>query len=421
VHRNWAGNLTYGAGDLVRPTTLEQLAEAVAGPGQVRALGSRHSFNDVADTDGVLVQVDALDDGRPAVDVLDADGVQTGVVSVNAGMRHGEVSRALHATGRGLGNLASLPHISVAGAVATATHGSGDANQSLASAVVGLEVMTPEGELRRLTRADDPDVFPGAVVSLGALGVVTRLELATVPTYSVRQDVAGGLPWDDYLERFDEITSAAYSVSAFTSWDEPEVRHVWFKQVVGPDGGRSPDVSGLRWSPVPVHPLPGVDPAACTEQLGVPGPWHERLSHFRLEHTPSSGDEVQSEYLLPRRNAAAAIEAMRRLGPRIAPLLATSEIRTVAPDDLWLSPFDEPSVGLHFTWLPREAEVRQVLPAVEDALLPLGARPHWGKVCVIDGPELAALYPRFDDFRKLAHTFDPDGRLRGGLVGRLLG
>ncbi|WP_166844631.1 FAD-binding protein [Isoptericola sp. BMS4] len=420
MHRNWAGNLTYAAGDLVRPTSLEQLAEALTGTGRVRALGSRHSFNDVADTDGVHVQVDALDDGRPAVDVLDADGAQTGVVSVNAGLRHGEVSRALHATGRGLANLASLPHISVAGAVATATHGSGDRNQSLASAVVGLELMTPSGELRRLTRAEHPDVFPGAVVSLGALGVVTRLELATVPTYSVRQDVAADLPWDTFLESFDELTSAAYSVSAFTSWDEPAVRHVWFKQVVGLDGGAPPELPGLRWSAVPVHPLPGVDPSACTEQLGVPGPWHERLSHFRLEHTPSAGDELQSEYLLPRRNVAAAVEAMRRLGPRVAPLLATSEIRTIAPDDLWLSPFDEPSVGLHFTWLPREAEVRAVLPAMEEALLPLGARPHWGKVCDVDGPELAALFPRFDDFRKLALTFDPDGRLHGGLVGRLL-
>ncbi|MGH3585439.1 MAG: D-arabinono-1,4-lactone oxidase, partial [Pseudonocardia sp.] len=372
------------------------------------------------------VQVDALDDGRPAVDPVPVDGGPEGeVVSVNAGLRYGEVSRALHATGRALGNLASLPHISVAGAVATATHGSGDANPSLASAVEGLEIMTPGGELRRITRASDPDVFAGTVVSLGALGIVTRVELRTVPAFSVRQDVAADVPWDTYLASFDAVTSAAYSVSAFTSWDEPAVRHVWFKSVAGPDGGRRPEVRGLapqllRWSDVAVHPLPGVDPSACTEQLGVPGSWNERLSHFRLEFTPSAGDEVQSEYLLPRRNAVAAIEAMRRLGPQVAPLLQTSEIRTIAADDLWLSPFDEPSVGFHFTWLPREGEVRAVLPAVEAALLPLGARPHWGKVSVLAPQDMAALYPRFDDFRELAGRFDPEGRLRGGLVGRLL-
>lgn len=424
MHRNWAGNLTYSARSVVRPATLEELADVLTSGGPVRALGSRHSFNDVADTDGVHVQVDGLDDGRPAVEPLTpAHGDEGDVVSVNAGLRYGEVSRALHAAGRALGNLASLPHISVAGAVATATHGSGDQNQSLASAVEGLEIMTPGGELRRITRESDPDTFPGTVVSLGALGVVTRVELRTVPTYVVRQDVAADVPWDTFVASFDAITSAAYSVSAFTSWDEPAVRHVWFKSVARADRpqvrGLDPDF--LRWSDVPVHPLPGVDPSACTEQLGVDGPWHERLSHFRLEFTPSNGDEVQSEYLLPRRNAAGAIEAMRRLGPTVAPLLQTSEIRTVAADDLWLSPFDEPSVALHFTWVPREDEVRAVLPAVEAALVPLGARPHWGKVTALDAGTTAGLFPRFDDFRRLAERFDPDGRLHGGLVRRLLG
>ncbi|CAM3431360.1 FAD-binding protein [Isoptericola cucumis] len=420
MHQNWAGNLTYSAREIVRPTSLEQLADVVTAADHVRALGSRHSFNDVADTPGVHVQVDVLDDGRPAVDLLDQDGAENGIVSVNAGLRYGEVSRGLHATGRALGNMASLPHISVAGAVATATHGSGDANQSLSGAVVGLEIMSPGGELRRITRAEHPDVFAGTVVSLGALGVVTRVELTTVPTFSVRQDVAQELPWDDYLDNFDAIMSAAYSVSAFTRWDDPAVRDIWFKSKAGSDGGRVPEVPGARWATTPVHPLPGVDPSACTEQLGVAGPWHERLSHFRLEFTPSAGDEVQSEYLLPRRNVVAAVEAMRRLGPKVAPLLATSEIRTVAGDDLWLSPFDEPSVGFHFTWLPREADVRAVLPDVEAALLPLGARPHWGKVSTVDPRDMAALYPRFGDFRALADRFDPEGRLRGGFVGRLL-
>ncbi|WP_402469567.1 FAD-binding protein [Isoptericola aurantiacus] len=416
--RNWAGNLVYGARDLARPRTLEELADVLTAPGPVRALGSTHSFNDLADTSGTHVQVDGLDDGRPVVDLDPA----TGVVSVNAGQRYGELARALSAEGRGLGNLASLPHISVAGAVATATHGSGDANRSLASAVVGLEIMTTAGELRRVTRDSDPEAFAGTVVSLGALGVVTRVELDTVPAFAVRQDVALDVGWDAVLGDLDAVTGAAYSVSLFTGWAEPAVRQVWFKSVVPDGAGTRPEpVAGLRWAAQDVHPLPGVDAAACTAQCGAVGPWHDRLSHFRLDFTPSAGDELQSEYLVPRRRAVEAIEAVRALAPRVAPLLQTTEIRTVAADDLWLSPFDEDSVGLHFTWLPRGDDVAAVLPAIEDALLPLGARPHWGKVFAIDAAELGALYPRFADFRALAERFDPEGRLHGGYLARLLG
>ncbi|MDO8150132.1 D-arabinono-1,4-lactone oxidase [Isoptericola sp. b408] len=416
--RNWAGNIDYAARDLVRPTSLEELADRLVVGGPVRALGSRHSFNDLADTTGTHVQVDRLDDGRPAVD-LDPG---TGVVSVNAGMRYGEVSQVLYAHGRALTQLASLPHLSVAGAVATATHGSGDTNRSLAGAVVALELMTTAGELRRITRETDPEVFAGTVVSLGVLGIVTRIELTTVPAFQVRQDVALDLSWDAVLDRFDDVTGSAYSVSLFTRWDEPTIRTAWFKSVVSEGRGHRPDaLPDLHWAEHDVHPVPGVDPGACTAQHGVPGPSHERLSHFRLDHTPSVGEELQSEYLLPRKHAVKAVEAMRGLGSVVAPLLMTGEVRTVAADDLWLSPFAEDSIGLHFTWLPRAPEVARVLPLIEETLAPFGARPHWGKVFTADPVAVRAAYPRFDEFRVLADRLDPEGRLRGGYVARLLG
>ena len=410
--QNWAGNLTYAAREVARPATLDELADVLRRADRVRALGSRHSFNDVADTPGVHVAVDALDDGRPPVVVDPA----TGVAEVAGGLRYGDVAGVLHAQGRALRTMASLPHISVAGAVATATHGSGDTTGSLASAVVGLELMTSDGERARLGRGDAD--FAGAVVSLGALGVVTRVALETVPAYDVRQEVALDVPWDTLLERFDGVTAAAHSVSVFTSWAEPTVRQVWFKRTVA-DGEASPDPFGGRWATEPVHPLPGIDPAACTPQLGVPGPWHERLSHFRLEFTPSAGDELQSEYLLPRRNAVAAIEAMRALAPRVAPLLQTTELRTIAADDQWLSPFPEDSMAVHFTWLPRD-EVAAVLPDVEAALLPLGARPHWGKLFAVGLRDVGATYPRLGDFRRLTERLDPAGKLRGPFLERLL-
>lgn len=414
--KNWAANLTYSSERIERPRTLAELAGIVAGEPRVRALGSRHSFCDVADTTGVHVQLDQLDDGRPSLEV----DPETGVASARAGLRYGEVAAGLHAKGRALGAMASLPHISVAGAVATGTHGSGDETRSLAGDVVGVELMTTSGEVLLLRRGDAD--FPGSVVALGALGIVTRVELATVPTFDVRQDVFTDLPWDALFENLDAVMGSAYSVSIFTSWFEPSVRMVWCKSEVS-TGGEAPTLLvelGATPATEPMHPLPNVAAVACTEQGGVPGPWFERLPHFRLDFTPSLGEELQSEYLLPRAAGPDAVRALRALGDRIGPLLLTSEIRTIAGDDQWLSTTPEDSIAFHFTWKQDWPAVRAVLPELEAALLPLGARPHWGKLFTVPVADLPGLYPRFEDFAELAARLDPTGKFRGGYVEKLL-
>ncbi|WP_423462824.1 FAD-binding protein [Promicromonospora sp. MS192] len=415
--KNWAANLTYSSARIERPRTLAELAGIVAGEPRVRALGSRHSFCDVADTTGVHVQLDQLDDGRAPLVVDPA----TGVASVRAGLRYGELAPELHARGRALAAMASLPHISVAGAVATGTHGSGDGTRSLAGDVVGVELLTADGEVRTLRRGDQD--FPGSAVALGALGVVTRVELATVPAFDVRQDVLTGLSWDALTENLDAVMGSAYSVSVFTSWFEPDVRMVWCKSRVDDGVGAAPALlTELGAAPATraMHPLPDVAAVACTEQGGVPGPWFERLPHFRLDFMPSLGEELQSEYLLPRTAGADAVRAVRALGDRIGPLLLTSEIRTVAGDDQWLSTTPEDSLALHFTWRQDWPAVREVLPELEAALLPLGARPHWGKLFTVPVAELPGLYARFDDFAALAARLDPEGVFRGGYVEKLL-
>ncbi|HEV6952268.1 MAG TPA: FAD-binding protein [Promicromonospora sp.] len=415
--KNWAANITYSSVRVERPRTVAELAGIVAGEPRVRALGSRHSFSDVADTTGVHVQLDRLDDGRPSLEVDPA----TGVASVRAGLRYGELAPALHAEGRALAAMASLPHISVAGAVATGTHGSGDGTRSLAGDVVGVELVTAAGETLTLRRGDAD--FPGAVVALGALGVVTRVELATAPAFDVRQDVFTGLSWDALVDNLDAVMGSAYSVSVFTSWYEPDVRLVWCKSRVEDGVGAPPTLPvELGASPATraMHPLPDVAAVACTEQGGVPGPWFERLPHFRLDFTPSLGEELQSEYLLPRAAGPDAVRAVRALGDRVGPLLLTSEIRTVAGDDQWLSTAGEDSLALHFTWRQDWPAVRAVLPELEAALLPLGARPHWGKLFTVPVTDLPGLYPRFGDFAALAARLDPEGAFRGGYVGQLL-
>jgi xylitol oxidase len=406
----WAGNYTYGAQTVHRPGTLEELQEVVAGARHVRALGTRHCFNDLADGPEALVVLDDID---PDV-VLDTEAR---TVTVTGGVRYGALAEHLHAAGWAVHNLASLPHISVAGAVATATHGSGDRSRNLAAAVAGITYVGPGGELRTVVRGDDD--FAGSVVALGALGVAARVTLDVEPTFDVAQEVHVDLPWDAVLEHYDELTASADSVSVFTDWAGPTLRQVWRKTRVTSAYAPRADLFGGTAADSQRHMLPGIDPVNATQQLGVPGPWHERLPHFKLAFTPSNGDELQSEYLVPRRHAVGAFSALRELGGRIAPLLQISEIRTVAADDLWLSSaYGEDVVGLHLTWLPRQPEVEALLPTIEAALAPFDARPHWGKLFADVDRDLARLYPRWADFRALVARVDPDGVFRNDFVDR---
>lgn len=398
---NWAGNLTYSARELVAPATLDELRRIVASAPRVKALGSRHSFNRIADTDGVLVSTAALG-GEPELDTARA------VVRAPAGMRYGELAPWLQERGWALANLASLPHISLAGAVSTGTHGSGDRNPSLAEAVEAVEFVGADGDVHRLARGDAD--FGGAVVSLGALGVTTALELSVEPAFDVAQTVYPDAPLDRVLERYDAVTEAAYSVSLFTTWQDPDrVDQVWVKERVDRPGPGLPDELGVSPSGVPLHPLPGVSAEPCTTQGGLPGPWLARLPHFRLEFTPSAGDELQSEYLVPRAAGVAAIEALRGLAGRIAPLLQVCELRTVAADMQWLAPSSgRDSVALHFTWKPLQPEVEAFLPDLESALAPFAARPHWGKLFdTASASRLPALYPEWERFAALRNRLDP--------------
>ena len=409
---NWAQSHDFVAETLQRPADVGELRELVLAGGPIRVLGSRHSFTDLADTTGRLVSLD-----RFALDLVIDEDAQT--ASFSPGIRYGDLATQLQARGWALHNLASLPHISVAGAVATGTHGSGDRNGTLAAAVAAVEFIDGTGELVRLGR-DDAD-FDGAVVALGALGIVSRITLDIEPTFEVRQDLYTGLPWEIALDRFDEITASAYSVSLFTTWVGDAIEIAWLKSRT--DAALPPDdLFGAVRQTIDLHMIPGQPAANTTTQRGIPGPWNERLAHFKLGFTPSNGDELQTEYLVPRAAIRPALEAVRELGPRIAPLLLISELRTMAADRMWLSgAYDTDAVGIHFTWKKLPAEVRALLPDIEAALLPLGARPHWGKVFAADAAQLEPLYPRLHDFRALAARHDPDGVFRNGFLSRKVG
>ena len=409
---NWAGNYEYRATRIAAPASIDELREAIAAANTVRALGSRHSFNSLADSAELLVSTAAL----PPVVRID---VETRTITVGGGMRYGDVARTLQEAGWALHNLASLPHISIAGAVATATHGSGDRNGNLATSVRGLRILRADGELVDLRRGEPG--FDGAVVSLGALGVVVEVTLDIEPSFDVSQRLFAGLAWDAVATQFDAITSSAYSVSLFTRWDEPTVALAWVKERADAPSAIGDAFFAAPALTAPRHMIETMDVRNTTEQLGVAGPWNERLPHFRFEFTPSNGEEIQSEYLVPRARIAEAIEGVRTIAGVVAPLLLISEIRTVVSDELWLSSaYGTDVVGLHFTWVRDQAGVEAVLPALEQVLLPLGARPHWGKLFLdLDGV-VPSLYPRLDDFRTLARSFDPEGVFTNDFVARYL-
>ena len=403
--KNWAGNYTYQAQNLHEPTTVEEVQELLRKPEKQKALGSRHCFNDIADSPGNQISTRKL---NKVISLNEGENTLT----VEAGARYGDFSKELYHKGYALHNLASLPHITVAGACSTATHGSGVTNGNLATPVRSVEVIIPGGELRQIDRSH-PD-FYAIVVGLGAFGIITKVALEVEPAFDVRQDVFLELPLSRLEKDFDKIMSGGYSVSLFTNWMDQKVSEVWIKRRMDREPVELGDnFYGARAATHNIHPIIELSAESCSEQMGIPGPWYERLPHFKMDFTPSAGEELQSEYFVPREQAIDAILAIEKMREVIFPHLLISEIRTIAADSFWMSPcYEQDSVSIHFTWKPKTREVLNVLPQIEAALAPYGVKPHWGKLFTVAPEILHERCTKFADFRALANTYDPEGKFR---------
>jgi xylitol oxidase len=409
---NWAGNYTYGAAQYYQPETVEQIQELVVRSSKLKALGTRHSFNDIADSPGDLLSLEHFDH-------IVALNHEHHSVTVEAGVRYGRLARWLHEEGFALHNLASLPHISVAGACATATHGSGDRHGNLATTVSAIEMVKADGEVVVLSRRTHPGKFDGMVVGLGGLGVVTKLTLDLSPTFEMRQDVYENLPLAQLEDHFDELFASVYSVSLFTDWRSATFNQVWLKRQVPENSSVELETQlfGATLATSQLHPIASLSAENCTEQMGVCGPWYERLPHFRMDFTPSSGEELQSEYLVPRQHAFAALQAINQLRERVAPLLQISEVRTIAADNLWMSPcYKQACVSIHFTWKKDWPAVKEMLPIIEEQLAPFDARPHWGKLFTMSRTRVQSLYEKLPDFQGLLQEYDPQGKFRNAFL-----
>ena len=409
---DWAGNLEYSTDRLYAAKSFAEVQDFVKKQAKLKVLGTRHCFNNIADTKDTFLSLKPLDE------IVSLDP-QARSVTVDAGITYGQLSPLLDAKGFALHNLASLPHISVAGACSTATHGSGGKNGNLATAVSALEFVTAAGDVVKLSRQQDNNFFQGAVVGLGALGVITKITLDIQPTYQMRQYVYENLSFTAMKDHFDAIQASAYSVSLFTDWQNHLFSEVWLKSRTekGQAFNAKPEFFGAKLATKNLHPIAELSAENCTEQMGVPGPWYERLPHFRMGFTPSAGKELQSEYFVPRHHAVEAILAIERLRDQITPHLLITEIRAIAADDLWMSPcYQQPCVTIHFTWKQDWPAVSKLLPVIEKELTPFQARPHWGKLFTMSPQQLHASYKKLPQFIALTKKFDPNGKFRNDFL-----
>jgi alditol oxidase len=408
---NWSGNYHYSTNKVLQPATVAETQDAVRSVAGVRALGTRHSFNGIADSP--IAQISTLKLKDVSLDT------KASTVTVGAGIRYGDLAVLLDAKGFALHNLASLPHISVGGACATATHGSGMGNGNLATAVKAVEFVAADGSVHTLSRDRDGDRFAGSVVGLGALGVVTHLTLQIQPRFDMTQVVYRDLPFSELEHHLPEIMGAGYSVSLFTDWQNGRAGEVWIKRRVDQGGASAPPARffNATLATTKLHPILGHSAEACTDQLNTVGPWYERLPHFKLNFTPSSGQELQTEFFVPFDRGYEAIRAVETLRDVITPHLYITELRAIAADDLWMSmAYQRPSLAIHFTWKLETDAVLKLLPQIEARLAPFGARPHWAKVFTMKSSHVAPLYPRLKDFLVLARSFDPKGKFQNAFL-----
>ena len=411
--KNWAGNLTYNTDHVFYPKSVQEVQQLVKTHTKLKVLGTRHCFNTIADSKDNLLSTKELNK------VINLDK-KAHTVTVEGGIKYGELAPYLHKEGFALNNLASLPHISVAGSITTATHGSGVKNGNLSSAVTALEIVKADGSIVHLSKATDAEKLNAAVVGLGALGVITKVTLQVEPTFMMQQRVFTQMPMAQVRQNFEKIVSAGYSVSLFTDWQQDSINEVWIKSRIGTDKDHNgPEFYGAKAATKNVHPIIALSAENCTEQMGVPGPWYERLPHFKMGFTPSSGKELQSEYFVPIHHAVEAITAIARLGKQISPHLFNTEIRTIAADQLWMSPcHNQTSVTIHFTWKQETAAVLKLLPLIEKELSPFNARPHWGKIFTMAPKVLESRYEKLNDFKKLVAEYDPKGKFRNDFLSK---
>jgi FAD-linked oxidoreductase len=422
---NWARNARCEPAVIERPGSRAEVIAAVgraAAAGRtVRVAGSGHSFTDGVLTDGTLLSLSRM--GR----LLDVDP-ESGLARVEAGITLDELSRALHLHGLALPNLGDIDVQSLAGAIATATHGTGVRLPNLSAQVEELELVLADGSERRLTAADG-DLLRAARVGLGSLGVVVAATLRCVPSFRIR-GVKGRESLEQVLSSLDERVDGAehfefwtfpHSPLAVTRWnsrtedecDAPGRVGEWLEDVLLENHGLSLFNRAARR-------FPGAIPV-LNRTAGRLASRSERVDwSFRIFASPRMVRFVEMEYAIPREHAAQAVSGTRSILERY-PVSFPLELRFVAADDALLSPSagrDTAYIAVHvFEGMAWEAPFREF----EAFMSGLGGRPHWGKLSFLSASELAPRYPAWEAFQAARRELDPEGRFTNEWAARVLG
>jgi FAD-linked oxidoreductase len=426
--RNWTGDQRCRPAAIARPRTRDELAATIARAAEhghaVKVPGSGHSFSDVTLTDGVMVRLDGLNR------ILDVDPVG-GLVTVEAGMRLRELSAALHEHGRALANLGDIDRQTVAGAISTATHGTGGRLQNLSAQVAAVELVTAAGDVVALSADRDPDGFRAARVGLGALGALATVTLRTVPAFTLHR-VDATQPLADVLDGFERLVDDNDHFEFFTFPYTGAAITVRRNRTHAPRRPRSKlalTVDARLVQPVIANALMAVGarrPALVPSLNRRFAPLVAEGEYVDDSHRVFTSERTlrftEMEYAVPRAHGP---EVVRRVldwvHERRFPTNLPLECRAVAADDAFLSPSYERDTVYVAVHQYRGVEWRPYFDAVEAIAAEYGGRPHWGKRHGLTRETLASRYPRFDDFLAVRDRLDPGRVFANAYTRRCLG
>uniref|UniRef100_A0A915D0Y3 FAD-binding PCMH-type domain-containing protein n=1 Tax=Ditylenchus dipsaci TaxID=166011 RepID=A0A915D0Y3_9BILA len=409
---NWGGNFNFSTQDIKYPTTTAGVQQLVKEcKGKIRPVGTRHSFSEIANTNDTLIclvhmnLILSVDPSVPSV-------------TVQAGITYTDLIPFLQSIGLAIPMMASLGEISIAGAINTAVHGSGAGIGNLATQVLGLQMVLADGSVVQYSKGQNDTELAAATVGLGALGIVTQVTLQAQPTYNLAINVFENMDMSVLDTQLYNITHSGYAINMWSTFGTPGVLdQVWITTKVDSNGVNAyGNVSQLYGAPAATaqsSPIAALPPTYVVPQMGIVGPYYERLTDYDLGLSGQEGQQTQSEYYVDFDDFVPALKALQTLSAEINAVVYVALFRITEKDELWMSPqYKKTTMAIHFSWQPKLDQVMALLPKIEAALAPFNPIPHWGKLYTLKPEQYLPLLPKYPEWREQVELHDPTHKFR---------